>query len=102
MKIGISSATVALELISSATAMHSTPARAIHRRNDAPPLPPCPSTDYTPYTYVGCFYEDSPESLQYNPNLMFSTMTVETCTATCKVSTVSSIPYVDNWLREKQ
>jgi hypothetical protein len=25
-------------------------------------------------------------TLQYNPNLNFSTMTVEICTATCKVS----------------
>lgn len=86
MKAVISYALAAFALVSSTAAVPSPAAGAIHRRNDAPPLPPCPSTDYTPYTYVGCFVEDNPESLQYNPNLVFSTMTVETCTATCKVS----------------
>ncbi|KAH8812150.1 WSC domain-containing protein, partial [Xylogone sp. PMI_703] len=59
-------------------------ARELHRRWDAPPLPPCPIDDYTPYSYVGCFVEPSPDTLQYNPNLLYSTMTVEDCTAICK------------------
>ncbi|KAH6667731.1 WSC domain-containing protein [Halenospora varia] len=71
-----------LALVSSAVARPDLIQRTIHRRTDAPPLPPCVS--YTPYTYVGCFLEVRPRSLQYSPNLVFSTMTVETCTATCK------------------
>jgi hypothetical protein len=86
MKSFLSSALAAFAVISSTAAISSPPAKAIQRRNDAPPLPPCPSNNYTPFTYVGCFYEPTPETLQYNPNLLFSTMTVETCTATCKVS----------------
>src|SRR5262245_58075150 len=84
MKTQLYSALVAFALVASTTGIPSIPARAIQRRTDAPPLPPC--NCYTPYTYVGCFNEAHPNTLQYNPNLVFSTMTVETCTATCKVS----------------
>jgi hypothetical protein len=79
-------ALVALTLIASSAAIPSPPA-TIRRRNDAPPLPPC--TSFTPYTYVGCFYEANPMTLQYNPNLDFDTMTIEICTSTCKVSMTS-------------
>jgi hypothetical protein len=85
MKTGaLSFALGAITLISSAGASPSLPKRALERRWDAPPLPPCYS--YKPYQYVGCFVDASPKSLEYNPGLDFDTMTVETCTATCKVS----------------
>jgi hypothetical protein len=89
MKTVISSAVAAVALISSATAIPAINQgpRELQRRWDAPPLPPCPQNNYAPFTYVGCFVEPNPETLQYNPNLVFSTMTVETCTATCKVNT---------------
>jgi hypothetical protein len=74
----------AFTLISSIAASPFFPARALQRRWDASPLPPC--TFFTPCTYVGCFYEAYPMTLQYNPNLNFSTMTVEICTVTCEVS----------------
>ncbi|OCK75205.1 WSC-domain-containing protein [Lepidopterella palustris CBS 459.81] len=86
MKAIISSAVVAVALISSTTAIPTADQapRNLQRRWDAPPLPPCSQNNYVPFTYVGCFVEPNPETLQYNPNLVFSTMTVETCTATCK------------------
>lgn len=80
-----SSALAAFALASFATALVSAPARALQRRTDVPPLAPCPSNDYKPYTYVGCFFEDNPTALQFSSNLVFGEMTVETCTATCKV-----------------
>ncbi|KAF7509242.1 hypothetical protein GJ744_008302 [Endocarpon pusillum] len=84
MKTWISSALTACALVSLTNALASLPPRDLHRRTDFPPLPPCPQNNYKPYTYLGCFKEDSPRSLQYNTNLPWSTMTVETCTATCK------------------
>ncbi|KAH7330039.1 carbohydrate-binding WSC, partial [Rhexocercosporidium sp. MPI-PUGE-AT-0058] len=36
------------------------------------------------FTYVGCFIKPNPQTLQYNPSLEFSTMTIGACTATCK------------------
>ncbi|RQM04558.1 hypothetical protein DH86_00004209, partial [Scytalidium sp. 3C] len=77
---------LAVTLTSTASAFPTFNAvsRDLERRWDAPPLPPCPQGEYTPFTYVGCFDEPSPNTLQYNPNLNTSTMTVETCTATCK------------------
>ena len=86
MKIWTSATLAAFALASCTTALVRPSARALQRRTDAPPLPPCPSNNYKPYTYVGCFEEGSPRALQYNPDLSTSTMTVETCTATCKVS----------------
>jgi hypothetical protein len=101
MKAVISSAVAAVALISSATAIPtvSQAPRDLQRRWDAPPLPPCPQNDYTPFTYVGCFVEPNPETLQYNPDLVFSTMTVETCTATCKVN-ISPFPNVEVFIEE--
>jgi hypothetical protein len=93
MKTWTAPAFAAFALVSLTTALARPPAGALQRRTDAPPLPPCPPNNYKPYTYVGCFKEDSPRSLQYNPNLVFSTMTVETCTATCKVSIKRYTPF---------
>ena len=88
MKAAISSAFAAVALILSTEARTILPRtilpRSLERRNDAPPLPPCPA--YAAFNYVGCFVEANPTTLEYHPNLVFSTMTVETCTATCKVS----------------
>ena len=89
MKAFISSAIAAITLVSSTSA---TPAfnqgySKLQRRTDAPPLPPCSQNNYAPFTYVGCFAETDPLTvLPYNPRLEWSTMTVETCTATCKAS----------------
>ncbi|KAH6668008.1 WSC domain-containing protein [Halenospora varia] len=86
MKVVLSSAVAAIALISSTTAIPTInqEPRDLQRRTDAPPLPPCSQNNYSPFTYVGCFVEPNPQSLQYYPHLVFSTMTVETCTATCK------------------
>src|SRR5689334_11295904 len=88
MKVVLSSAVAAIALISSTTAIPTInqEPRDLQRRTDAPPLPPCSQNNYSPFTYVGCFVEPNPQSLQYYPHLVFSTMTVETCTATCKVN----------------
>ena len=91
MKTGVASSTfVALALVSSTAASPSLLERALERRNDAPPLPPC--ANYTPFQYVGCFVDPTgTKNLEYNPGLDFDTMTIETCTASCKVS-LSQIP----------
>ncbi|KAH8817411.1 WSC domain-containing protein, partial [Xylogone sp. PMI_703] len=75
--IGLASSVVAIPTASDLSS-------ALQRRWDAPPLPPCAQDEYTPYSYVGCFVESSPATLQYSPDLDYDTMTVETCTATCK------------------
>ena len=86
MNFILASALAAFSLFSCTTAIPtSNQERSIERRWDAPPLPPCPAGDYTPFTYLGCYAQPSPETLQYNPNLNFNNMTVDTCTATCKV-----------------
>jgi hypothetical protein len=82
------SAFAALALVSSTEAKTLPLARSLVRRTDAPPLPPC--TSYTPFVYKGCYAAGSPATLQYNPQLPTGPMTIEMCTATCKVSVDSS------------
>lgn len=101
MKTFISSAIAAAALVSPTTAIpaFNEGPNGLQRRTDAPPLAPCSQNNYVPFNYVGCFVEPNPQTLQYNPRLEFSTMTVETCTATCKVSTFPNVKAFSNeWL----
>ena len=70
---------------------------SLQRRTDVPPQPPCSQNNYAAFNYAGCYVEPDPETLEYYPNLQFSTMTVETCTATCKVHFLThSMQHVKN------
>lgn len=60
-------------------------AHAISARNNDITEPACPTKDFVPFKYVGCYNDPStPNALQYNSYLDSTDMTIETCSGFCK------------------
>jgi hypothetical protein len=55
----------------------------VTRRNGTPAGPFC--TDFTPFTYAGCFTDPgSPRALPFPSNISSNAMTTEICVSFCK------------------